>query len=981
MKLGLPLSVLLSLGFDADAATFVVTNSLDSGAGSLRQAIIDANQNFGGRGQDTIEFNIDRIAPYTIPTINLSSPLPAVTAPVTIDGTTENAGYVQLNGTSVGAGAAGLRIIAGECTVRGLIINRFLGNGIEIIGPKGTNAIQQNRIGTTAAGLAPSANLGHGILISNSPDNIVGGASPLGNVLSANGGNGVEITGSSATNNRVLGNLIGTDVTGGAALGNSGNGVMLENDALGNAIGGAARNVISANGGNGIEIRGTGVTNLLRLTSTDVPKVLALSRTEPPPTDVLNQTNFSNLTVSTVDPVTDVDVQVTVTYGPVNGLHLSLIAPSATEVELSSYGSFDDFYTGGNNGYGANFAGTIFDDESLASLVHHTAPYMGNFVPAGHLSDFDLKPAQGVWKFRFEVDRFLPFGETNTATLVSWSLLLTTVHGNEVSGNFIGTDASGQGALGNSADGVFLNGSAGNRIGGASVSLRNVISANRRDGVRIDGAGANANLVRGNFIGTDATGTTRLGNDAHGAEVSGGAVNAIGGVDPADGNVIAGNDSAGVLLSSSAAYDRVQNNFIGTDETGTLNLGNGTNGIRIVGGASDNLLGGQYEADKIARPYVPVGGNLIAFNGGDAVSISSVSLLAPTVRNRISGNTFISNTGRAIDYTERSVPSPLMPPVLGSAIRANHAVTIYGVTAAPFAPQEIGWIEFYASDTGDASHSGLRQTFLGAFRVESDEAGNLSDYDIGLTSFPITGIATLPLSNFITATLTDSEGYTSEFSTGVPLEPGAAISMYERFFDGLSFTLTPVGYSQVGLPVPLDLYIFNIGPDAAENVIVSNTLPSGVPIISVIPSQGACTNFNGLVVCDLGTLAVREGPLGVVSNATAKIRVTFAPTAAGTFKNTFALSSSTPPGRAKGFTTLYVREPVPWSYETTSGSIRLMVPTTAAPFAMKYTDSLSPPITWRLVQPYQPVIVGDQFVFTTPLSASNRFFWLFLLGN
>ena len=209
--MGLLLLLLPGLRFTCDAATFTVTNSLDSGAGSLRQAIISANQNFTDRGPDTIEFNIDRIAPFSIPTINLSSALPTITAPVTIDGTTENAGYVQLNGTSAGAGAAGLRITAGECTVRGLIINRFSGNGIEMIGPKGMNVIQQNRIGTTAAGLAASANLGHGILISNSPNNTIGGASPSGNVLSANVRNGVEITGSDATNNRVFGNFIGTD--------------------------------------------------------------------------------------------------------------------------------------------------------------------------------------------------------------------------------------------------------------------------------------------------------------------------------------------------------------------------------------------------------------------------------------------------------------------------------------------------------------------------------------------------------------------------------------------------------------------------------------------------------------------------------------------------------------------------------------------------------------------------------------------------
>ena len=62
------------------AATFTVTNVNDSGAGSLRQAILDANANFG---DDVIEFNIPGSGLHTI---TLSSGLPAITQPVTIDG-------------------------------------------------------------------------------------------------------------------------------------------------------------------------------------------------------------------------------------------------------------------------------------------------------------------------------------------------------------------------------------------------------------------------------------------------------------------------------------------------------------------------------------------------------------------------------------------------------------------------------------------------------------------------------------------------------------------------------------------------------------------------------------------------------------------------------------------------------------------------------------------------------------------------------
>ena len=71
--------MLLAFPVGASAAgTFVVTNTNDSGDGSLRQAIIDANGAAGGN----ITFNI----PGATPTIPLQSPLPPITAPVVLDG-------------------------------------------------------------------------------------------------------------------------------------------------------------------------------------------------------------------------------------------------------------------------------------------------------------------------------------------------------------------------------------------------------------------------------------------------------------------------------------------------------------------------------------------------------------------------------------------------------------------------------------------------------------------------------------------------------------------------------------------------------------------------------------------------------------------------------------------------------------------------------------------------------------------------------
>ena len=122
-----------------DFTTFlpVVTNTQDSGTGSLRQVILDANAN---SGLDTITFNI---AGGGQQTIQLLSALPVITDPVIIDGTTQpgftDKPIIELDGSGAGIGQ-GLQIDAGNSTVRGLVINRFPGNGI-LLRANGNNVV------------------------------------------------------------------------------------------------------------------------------------------------------------------------------------------------------------------------------------------------------------------------------------------------------------------------------------------------------------------------------------------------------------------------------------------------------------------------------------------------------------------------------------------------------------------------------------------------------------------------------------------------------------------------------------------------------------------------------------------------------------------------------------------------------------------------------------------------------------------------
>ena len=236
---------------------FLVTNTDDSGAGSLRQAILDANATVG---TDTIQFGIgsgtQTIAPL--------SALPTITDSVRIDGTTQpgfvSEPIIEIRGDSAGAGANGLTIIGTNSIVQGLVINRFGQYGIYISGAGATgNVIEGNYIGTDVTGALDLGNVSHGVAIENgAANNRIGGtAAGAGNLISGNNASGILLRFSGTQLNVVEGNFIGTTRTSTATLPNSERGVLILDGAGNSTIGGTAAgagNVISGNVGDGIDI-------------------------------------------------------------------------------------------------------------------------------------------------------------------------------------------------------------------------------------------------------------------------------------------------------------------------------------------------------------------------------------------------------------------------------------------------------------------------------------------------------------------------------------------------------------------------------------------------------------------------------------------------------------------------------------------------------------------------------------------------------
>ncbi len=187
--------------------TFEVTTTADSGAGSLRQAILDSNLVSGG--VNTIGFAIPG---QGVQTIALLTSLPAINNPVLIDGFSQP-GYdgtplIELNGVRA-PGANGLIITGSDVTIRGLDIGNFLsGAGILISGAAATgDTITANDIGTDPSGSTARPN-GFGVqILGGASMNTIGGATAAaGNLIAFNTGPGVQVEGGNSLGNQITAN-------------------------------------------------------------------------------------------------------------------------------------------------------------------------------------------------------------------------------------------------------------------------------------------------------------------------------------------------------------------------------------------------------------------------------------------------------------------------------------------------------------------------------------------------------------------------------------------------------------------------------------------------------------------------------------------------------------------------------------------------------------------------------------------------------
>jgi titin len=475
-----------------------------------------------------------------------------------------------------------------------------------------------NIIGLAADGDTPLPNTSRGVGIVDAHDNILGGNSAAAqNVVSGNSDHGILISGA-ATGNVIQGNYIGLNAAGTTARGNGNDGIFIfgvANTTIGGTAAGTG-NVISGNAAFGVNISDTTAAgNLVQgnYIGTDKTGTLAVPNAS---AGVLINLGAHNNTVGGTAPGSR-----NLISG--NGNSGVWINPN------TGVPSHDNFVQG--NYIGTDVSGTValgnFDHGvvilgSTTNTIGGTTAAARNVISGNGFNGVDISaigPEVSI--------------------------------GNIVQGNYIGVDVNGTAALPNAGSGVGIDG-INNIIGGGASGAGNVISGNTQDGILLFGVTDNSNTgnqIKGNFIGTDYTGTAALGNHLSGI-ASGAPANFLGGPGPGEGNVISANVGNGIVFfgtGNNASGNFVQGNFIGTDVTGTLNLGNHAQGI-LIADAQNNRIGGTAAgaANIIANnAHGPLGGTACGIGVSGATSTG----------NQIQENSIFANSGLGIDLAENGI--------------------------------------------------------------------------------------------------------------------------------------------------------------------------------------------------------------------------------------------------------------------------------------------------------------------------------------
>ncbi len=375
--------------------------------------------------------------------------------------------------------------------------------------------------------------------------------------------------------------------------------------------------------------------------------------------------------------------------------------------------------------------------------------------------------------------------------------LLKNTNSTVIQNNYIGTDITGTLAIPNNAAGILVQGSltplptercTGTIIGGPSAQEGNLISGNA-NGTGIVGIALQENVfatvIQNNLIGVDVTGTLPLPNDLAILAAGNSTIAPVDGTS-IQGNVISASTFNGIALQENITNSTITGNFIGTDKTGTLNLGNGNSGILIQsfngfgftfaqplvtlagsGPCFNNAVGGTNPGDK----------NIICFNG-QAVSGDQFGVfvqgdnISQDDLNPILENSIFLNKSNGIEL-QTGGNNLQIPPILISALLDPINNNVIVKATAPTTPAASNFrLEFFTNNT-NRNPITEGQRFIGA--IPSVPSGTTVQ-QVFTVPLPL-----IPATAFISATATNlnntggTPGDTSPFTLNLSTT-SAAIS-------------------------------------------------------------------------------------------------------------------------------------------------------------------------------------------------------------
>ncbi|MEZ5652839.1 MAG: DUF4347 domain-containing protein [Burkholderiaceae bacterium] len=841
------LDALTQQSFTGTLATYTVTNINDSGAGSFRQAILNANANAGA---DSVSFSI---AGTGIHSITPLSALPVITEQIAIDATTDdsfaangNKPAIIIDGNDLAADGLIISGSADGSSVRGLVVRDFAGNGITLWSGADNVTIAGNYIGqltsSGTASVAADAITGVGIWVHGANVTIGGATAADRNILSGNS-YGVYMDSASATGNRVMGNIIGADITGTVDIGNSDSGVIINGGATGNTIGtdlngvndASEGNLISGNDDSGIQIWAANANfvrgNTIGLTASKTAAI---------------QNTFQGIQIgggSSSNVIGGTNANAANTIGG-NGLWGVQIAGGSSN---TVQGNFIGTNASASTGIGNTVAGVNLTNGTIGNTIGGTTAAARNIISGN---------GKGL--------------------LIEGS----GTSGNLVQGNYIGTTPDGSAALANTGEGVLIqNAAVLNTIGGNTANTRNVISGNQEIGILVSGLGTDNNIIKSNYIGTNATGSAAISNGAFGVAIDQDADGTVvGGVGA--GNVISGNTGTagsaargGVYLAGTNAT--IRSNIIGLSADTLTALPNGvvsasTAGIYVTANSTARIGGtGAGEGNRIAYNIGPG----ISAPGGSAQVFSAL------------GNLIYENTGLALDLGNNGVTANdpgdgdsganalQNTPTLASASNLGADLRIQGGINSNASTNLR--IEFFSVPGAlpDASGHGEAWTYLGTTSVTTNGSGDAS-FDVTLIG------QSQPADSFVTATATvdlggGTYGGTSEMAANaalgsadpvITLTPGngsTAEGGLTYIVDGLA-TLTDDSPDFAGGVLTVQI---TVNGTSADRLVVAHQ-GSGAGQIGV---AGSTVSYGGTAIATFTGGTDGATPLLITFNASADV--------------------------------------------------------------------------------------------------------------